>query len=206
MMTLNKIGDLLLHEFSGGVPARDSGLDRRDLVLKARNYFSLALKPIIFEKKNEGDTSAVSQAIYQYELTLEDNGTEKWVTIPDVYMALPHNKGVHRVYTKGNPYDDYVIQHHPGITSNLPHMKLQNVQYGNIRGLKVIFGKGCTAKKATRIIVEIINPLVDVIGADDPIPAPPEIVAEVISRLRAEFAPLLQVPADMANNQNPNIK
>lgn len=206
-MTLNQIGDLILHDLDGGLSPRDSKYDRRDIVLKARQVFAPLIKTLIFEKKAEGDTSAVTNAIYGYELSLQENSAgQKYVSIPTNYMALAHNKGVHRVYAKGNPYLDYVPQSNPGVTSSLPHMQIPNVQYYTIEGLNVIFGKGCKAKKADKIIVQIINPLPDTIDANAALPLPPEIIDEAINRLKQFYLSTISVPADMANNQNPNIK
>jgi hypothetical protein len=207
-MTLRNIADLLLHDLSGGVPSKDSNLDRRDIIMKARAYMNAVIKPIYFEKKNEGDNSAITQAIYPYEVSLEEeSGTkQKYLTIPDVYMALPHNKGIHRLHIKGNPYSDFTIQHNPGISGTLPHTKLKNIQYCYIEGMKIKMGPGCTAKKADKLILQIINIAPDALGDNDPLPLMPEQLAELNRLLKADYAPLLQVPADMANNQSPNIK
>lgn len=207
-MTLRNIADLLIHDLSGGVASKDSTLDRRDIIMKARGYLNTLLKPIYFEKKNEGDNSPISQAIYSYELSLEEEaGTkQKYLTIPDVYMALPFNKGINRLYVKGNPNRDFVIQHNPGISGTLPHTKLKNIQFCYIEGMKIKMGKGCTAKKADKLILQIINIAPDALGENDPLPIIPEQLADLNKMLKSDYAPFLQIPADMANNENPNIR
>jgi hypothetical protein len=207
MITLKNIADLFIHDFSGGLPSKDTQLDPRDVILKARGYLNKVLKSIWYEKKNEGDNSAISQAIYPYELSLETNDAgQKYVTIPDVYMALPHNKGIHRIYIKGNPFNDLVIQHNPGISSNLPHMKLKNIQYCYIEGNKIFMGKGCAATKADKFVLQIINIAPDALGDTDPIPMVPEQLDELNRLLKMDYAPFAQIPNDYANNQNTNIR
>lgn len=205
MITLKQIADLFLHDFSGGVPSKDSTLDRRDVIKKARGFLNTVLKPVVYEKLSEGDRSAITQAIYTYELSLQEDSTgQKYLAIPDSYMALVHNRGIHRIFSKGNPYNDYVIQHHPGITGNLPHTKIKGVQFAYIEGMKVMMSKGCTAKKSDKIILQIINTAPDAIGENDALPMAPEHLSEVLRLLKQDYFPTVAIPADMTNNQNPN--
>lgn len=206
MITLNQIADLFLHDFSGGDVSKDSQLDRRDIVLKVRSYINSIIKVEIFNKKNEGDNSAVSSAIGTYEVTLLEDGGEKYILIPDFYLTLPYNKGIHRMYVKGNPYEDFVIQHNPGITSTLPHMKIQGLQFCYVEGDKIKMGKGCSAKKAAKLILQLIVPVPDSIGPNDPLPILKEYMPEVMARLKADYAPLMAIPNDYANNQNTNLR
>lgn len=207
MITLNQIADLFIHDFSGGDPSKDSQLDRRDIVLKVRSYINAIIKVETFNKKAEGDNSAVASAIGTYQVTLQQDDTEqKYVDIPDFYLTLPNNKGIHRLYVKGNPFEDFIIQHNPGITSNLPHMKLKGLQFCYVEGNKIKMGKGCTAKKADALILQLIVPVPDSIGPNDPLPILKEYMPEVMTRLKADYAPLMAIPNDYANNQNTNIR
>lgn len=208
MLTLKKIATLFIHDMSGGgIASKDSVLDERDVILKLRSYLNTVMKPIFFEKKNEGDNSAITQAIYPYELSVQvDDTGKKFVTLPDTYMALPYNKGIWRAFVKGNYTRDFVLQHNPGISSNLPHMKLKDIQYCYVEGLKLKFGRDCTASKADKIIVQILNMAPDVLGENDPLPMVPEQLAEVNNMLKRDFAPFAQIPVDYANNQNTNIR
>lgn len=205
MITLTQIGDLFLRDFSGGDQSKDSQLDRRDVIKRARYFANAVLKPIYFEKLSEGDRSAIAQAIYSYELSATKDSTgQYYLSIPDSFMALVHNRGVHRIYPKGNPFRDFVIQHNPGISSNLPHMKLAGVQYCYIEGLKVWFGKGCVANKADKFILQIINVAPDAIADTDPLPIMPEQVGEIMRLLKMDYAPVASIPNDYLNNQNAN--
>lgn len=207
MVTLNQIADLVIHDFSGGDKSKDSQMDRRDIILKARSYLNPILKLDYFGKMNEGDRSAIASAIATYEMTLSENDAQqKYFDLPDFFLTLPHNKGVHRIFAKGNPSTDYIMQQHPGVSGNLPHTKINNLQFFSVEGSRVVMGKGCTAKKADRLILQLIVPAPDTIADDDPLPLLKEHLGDVMARLKQDFAPLSQLPPDMANNQNPSIK
>lgn len=209
MITLQQIADLFIHDFAGGIVSKDEKikLDRRDVIKKARLYLNQVLKPEFFAKMNEGDRSAISQAIYSYELTLQTDSTNQgFVTLPDWYISLPHNRGIHRLYVKGNYYDEFIIMANPGVSGRLPHTKIKGNQFCTIEGLTIKMGPGSTAKKADRLILQVINAAPDAILETDPLPAAPEHVAEVMRLLKADYTPTAQVPVDNLNNQNPNIR
>lgn len=207
MTTLKNIADLIMHDWSGGDRSKDSQLDERDVIKKARLYCNSVLKPVIYEKKNEGDNSAITQAIYSYELNLqEDSAQQKYLAIPDSYMALVHNKGIHRLYIKGNPYNDFVIMHQPGISGRLPHTKMKNIQFCYVEGMLVKMGPGCTAKKADKLVLQIINAAPDSIGINDNLPMMPEQLTEVLRLLKADYMPTMGIVNDQLNNQNSNIR
>lgn len=206
-MTLRELADTVIHQLEGGDKSKDSHLDRRDFILKARQYAALVLKPVYFEKLNEGDGTAISQAIYTHEGTLEkDDGGRQYIEVPDGYMNLTHNRGIHRVFIKGNVFQDFVLQHHPGITSNLDHMQLGGLQFCYIEGRRIYMGSGCKASRADKIVVQTINPAPSSLSETDHLPASPEQIAEIMRLLVAEYMPLLGIPVDTLNNQNPNIR
>lgn len=206
MITLNQIADLVIHDFDGGLPSKDSKLDRRDVIKKARSFLHTVLKPVMWEKLDDGDKSAISQAIYSYELDLSEDGEGKYIAIPDFYMALRDNRGIHRVYVKGNPYDDFVIQHNPGTSGGLPHAQIKGVQYAWIQGLKFRIGKGSSAKKGNKMIMQIINMAPDALLDGDALPIMGEQLSELIRLLKMDYAPTAGITSDYLNNQNTNIR
>lgn len=206
MITLNQIADLLIHDFDGGIPSKDSKLDRRDIIKKARAFLHTVLKPVEHEKLADGDKSAIAQAIYSYELSLQEDTEGKFIAIPDFYMALRDNRGVHRLYVKGNPYNDFTIQQNPGISGSLPHASMKGVQYCWIRRMQVRISQGTTAKKADKMILEIINMAPDALGDSDALPIMGEQLAELLRLLKMDYAPFMNVQTDYLNNQNTNIR
>lgn len=204
MITPNNIADLFISDFSGGDQSKDSPLDRREVVLKIRSYIIPLVKGEYYNKWNEGDKSAISSIIASYELSLaKDDTSQLYLTIPEFYMTLPYNKGVHRLYIKGNPYNDFYLMHNPGISGNLPHTKIKNEQSCYIEGNKIKMGPGCTAKKADKIVLQLLVPAPDSVGDDEALPILQEHVHEIMKMLRADFVP---IPNDMANDNNPNTK
>lgn len=206
MITLQQIADLILHDFEGGLPSKESKLDRRDIILKARSFLHTVLKPVMYEKWAEGDKSALSQAIYTYELSLSEDAEGKYIAIPDFYMALPDNRGIHRIYVKGNPYVDFTPQANPGITGNLPHASLKGMQYYTVEGMKIRIRKGSAAKKGDKMMLQIINMAPDALAETASLPLMGEQLAELIRLLKQDYAPFAGVQTDYLNNQNANIK
>lgn len=207
MITLNQIADLILHDFEGGLPSHDSKMDRRDIVKKLRVFLPTVLKPVMWNKIAEGDRSAIPQAIYTYELTLEEDGQRrKFIAIPDLYMALHDNRGFHRLYVKGNPYVDFILMNNPGVSGQLPHAHMRGVQYVYLEGMNVVIGPGSIAKKADTMVLQIINPAPDAIGDNDLIPMIPEQVADLIRLVKMDYAPFANVQTDYLNNSNSNIR
>jgi hypothetical protein len=207
MITLKQISDLFIRDWSGGDPSKDSRLHPKEVIKKARVFLNTALKPEYFTKWNDGDKSAITLCIYPYELSLSTDSTgQKYVTLPEAYISLPHNKGVHRVYVKGNPWEDYTIMHNPGVSGTLPHTKIKGNSFCYIEGLKIWMGPGATTSKADRIIAQIICAAPDAVGENDSLPVNPETVTEVLRLLKLDYAPVSQVPVDNLNNQNSNIR
>jgi hypothetical protein len=210
MITLNQVADTFIHDYAGGIMSKDDKikLDRRDIILKVRSYLVPILKTEIFGKWNEGDRSAIASVIASYELSLltEDTG-QKYLSIPDFYMTLPRNMGVHRMYVKGNPLGiDFIFMANPGITGRLPHTKMKNTQYVYIEGRKLYLGAGDIAKKGDKLVLQLIVPAPDTIAAGDPLPILGEHVDQIMTMLKRDYSPVAAIPPDLLNNQNPSIR
>ncbi len=204
-MTLLQIADSIIHVLEGGDPSKESQFDRRDIIFKIKYYAASLLKPQMYQNMDiEGDSAPPAQAIYSHTATLQQEGDRKFITLPEGYATLARNKGLHRVYAKGNPYKDFVPQYNPGITSNLPHLQIPTNQFYWAEGKDVVFGKGCIAKKADEIVVQTINPAPSSLTESDTLPASNEQVADIVRLIRAEYMPLM--PTDYLNNQNTNSR
>lgn len=206
MITLQQLSDLFISDVSGGKVSKDTTVSRQEVVKKIRSLVHTVMKPVYYDKWAEGDKSAVPQCIYSYELSLQEDAEGKYIAIPDFYMALPDSRGIHRVYVKGNRYNDFVIQHNPGISGELAHSSMKGVQYCSIEGLKVRINKGSTAKKADKMILQIINVAPDALADTDPLPMVPEQIEMLMRLLKADFAVFAGIQTDYANNQNNNIR
>lgn len=206
MNTLQQIADLFISDVSGGKVSKDSTISKQEVIKKIRSFVHTVIKPVYYEKWNEGDKSAIPQCIYTYELSLQEDAYGKYIAIPDFFMALPDNRGVHRVFVKGNSYDDFVIQNNPGITGNLPHSSMKGVQYATIEGLKVRMGKGSMASKANKIMLQIINVAPDALLETDPLPLMGEQVAELMKLLKMDYAVFAGITTDYLNNANTNSR
>lgn len=207
MITLTQLADIFISDFSGGDQSKDSQLDKREVILKIRSYLNPILKLEYYGKMNEGDKSAITSAIASYEVNLsEDDAGQKYIDIPDFYMTLPHNKGLHRIHIKGNAFRDFIPVSNPGVSGELPHMKIKGLQYFYVEGKKAMMLNGCIASKADKIVLQLIVPAPDSLGDTDPLPLLKEHMGDVMARLKQDFAPMAMIPNDYANNQNKDIK
>lgn len=206
MITLKQAAELFISDVSGGKVSKDSAVNLQEVIKKLRSYIHTVVKPVYYDKWAEGDKSAVPQCIYPYELSLQSDAEGNYIAIPDFYMSLPDSRGIHRLYVKGNRFSDFVIQHNPGISGDLPHASMKGVQFCSIEGLKIRMNKGCTAKKADKIILQIINIAPDALADTDPIPLMPEQLAQVMRLMKQDYAAFAGIQSDYLNNNNPNIK
>ena len=210
MITLNQIADLMIHDLSGGIMSKDEAikLDRRDIAMKVRSYLVPLLKGEYFSHLNEGSRSANTSIIATYELNLQtESGTgQKYLTIPEFYMSLPHNKGIHRIFVKGGHFNDITIMKNPGISGALPHTKIKGEVFMYVEGMKIKAGPGFNMSSANKFILQLLVPAPDTLADTDPLPILAEHVDDILTMLKKDYAPLAQVPVDTLNNQNPNIR
>lgn len=206
MVTLRTLAYQYLDTISGGGMTNDSRVDERDVIINIRQLMSEVLSLNYFQKYQEGDRSAVALYISTYKIQPDFDKELKQcvVSIPELYMSLPYNRGIHRAYFIDKPYKDFVIQHNPGVSSNLPAGKVSGVNYCHFKGFTMVIRNvnqepGTTLPK---VVLELIIPAPESIGVNDPLPIIPEQQAEILRRLRAEFQP---IPQDLLNNGNKDI-
>ena len=206
MITLRKLAYQYLDTVSGGGMTNDSRIDERDVIIKIRQLMQEVMALNYFGKYQEGDRSAVSMYIASYKLTPEFDKELKQckIDIPEFYMSLPYNRGVHRAFFIDKPYKDFILQHNPGVSSNLPAGKVFGQNYAFLEGLKMVIRNvnqepGTTLPK---VVLQLIIPAPDSVGPDDPLPIIPEQQAEILRRLRAEWQP---IPQDLVNNGNKDM-
>lgn len=206
MITLKQISDLFISDISGGKVSKDSTVSPQEVIKKIRSFLHTVLKPVIWDKIAYGDRTAITQAIYSYELSLLEDAQGKYLDIPDLYMALHDNRGFHRLYVKGNPFADFVLMHNPGISGELPHASMKGVQYCYLEGQRVRIAKGSIAKKADKMILQILNQAPDAVDENTNIPILPEQLSEILRLLKMDYAPMAGIQTDYINNQNTNIR
>lgn len=206
MITLRKLAYQYLDTVSGGGMTNDSRIDERDVIIKIRQLMQEVLALNYFGKYQEGDRSAVSTYIASYQLTPEIDKELKQtkVAIPEFYMSLPYNRGIHRAFFIDKPYKDFILQHSPGVSSNLPAGKVHGEVYAFVEGFKMVIRNVNQepGSQLPKVVIQLIIPAPDSIGPEDMLPIIPEQQAEILRRLRAEWQP---IPQDLVNNGNKDM-
>lgn len=211
MITLKQIASQFIDRMSGGDRKASSELTYPDVIFKIRSILNELLAVSYFPKYQEGDRSAITQCIASYELTLTNDADCAFVTLPDFYLALPYNRGIHRVYqrakkAKGNPTGtEFTLSHNPSIGLKSRTARYAGINICWVEGLKVKFynlyaeapGSSPNVPGTNVVILQIIVAAPDSIGETDPLPIMPEMIPKVYDRLaQMEMNPPLRVDTE----------
>lgn len=210
MITLKQIAALAIDQQSSGDPAKDSRISYQVLIPRIRLLLNDFIKPMVFERYNDDDKSAVSNFIVSYELTLNPDTLGSFVDLSENYISLPHNRGVHRVIhripslTMPGQYVDNECYPTTNASINrntragrYPTNKKYYLEGKRIRFQNISIEPGQTNKA----IVQIITAAPDIYGDNDLLPLSPDMVSQMLLKLNS-FS--YQVPQDKINNSSPN--
>ncbi len=149
----------------------------------ARQASNTLLQPKIFERLSEDDRSMIELMIVSYEVDVEGENPSKFITLPEFYMNLPFNKGLHAIAPIEDPTAHMIPRHTPGISRNLPCADLDPGQISYwTKGLKVYFDG--TELDLGKVLVDLVVASPDSIGADDPLPIYAEMQYPLVMMVR----------------------
>lgn len=208
MITLKQIASVHMDRFSGGDRKSISELTYQDVVFRIRTICNELLVATYFPKYQEGDRGAITQCIASYELTLTNDVDCAYITLPDFYVSLPYNRGIHRVFQRakkaqGNPTGtEYTLTHHPAIGLKTRTSRYAGLKMCWVEGFKIKFynlyaeapGANPNVPGTNKVVVQIIVAAPDSIGENDPLPIMPEMIPKIYDRLaQMELNPPLRV-------------
>jgi hypothetical protein len=207
MITLRQIASVHQDRFSGGDRPNKSELSYQEIIFQIRSICNELIKPVYWEKQNEGDRSAITQCIASYELVLTNDPDCAFVTLPDFYIALPFNRGVWRVYQRalkasGNPTGtEFTICHNPAINLKTRTARYAGINLCWVEGFKIKFynlyaepQQNANIPGTNKVIVQLQVMAPDSIGENDPLPILPEMIDKIYDRLaQFEMNPPLKV-------------
>lgn len=205
MVTLRQLAYQFWDDISGQGVTSDSRFDEREIVLKIRQLMNEVLPMKLYEKWNDGDRSAPSIYIVSYPLVLQaDADNDRCVfNMPEFYQGLPYNRGIHRIFLKKDQYNDFIINHNPGVSANLPAGNLFGKKYVYIEGLQGIVRAMTLEPDDTdeekTIICQLLLAAPDKIAITAPLPIMPDQINEILKRLRAQYIP---TPQDLTPDGN----
>lgn len=202
MITLRKLAWQYIDEMTGGRQSQDSTLDDRMVALEIRAILNELIKPEYYTKYAQGDRSAITQCIATYKnipIKKDEDLDAFYSDLPEFYIALPYNKGVHSVIMADRRNQvpiPLVRRNTPGVSYNTDVFQMIRKKSYYVEGLKVYYDSRDIDTKKNKAIIKLIVAAPDSIGLDDPLPILPEHQAEVLRRLRQK----VKAPIDIIND------
>lgn len=207
MITLRQIAAQHMDRFSGGDVKTSSELSYQEIIFQIRQIANQVLKVQYYEKWKEGDRSATTQCIATYELTLQNDTVDglAYVTLPEFYISLPYNRGVHRIFQRalkqgGEPTEkEFTLMHTPSTSLKTRTARYPGMNYCWIEGYKVKFYNiFAEPDKTNKLVTQVIVAAPDTVLENDALPIMPEIVPLILDRLaQMELNPALKVETEV---------
>jgi hypothetical protein len=113
---------------------------------------------------------------------VQGEGSTKYIDLPEFYVNLPFNKGLHQIAPIDDPTNAMIPRLNPAISKDLPCADLDPGQNSYwTKGRKVFFDNDLDLSK---VLVDLVVASPDSVGIDDALPIYPEQQIEVIQRVR----------------------
>lgn len=190
MDTLRQLAYTGIGRLQAGDRKTSSEYSVQDIIFKLRGLCNEAIKADYTWKYADNDKSAMTQCIATYELTLSNDPDTAYVTLPDFYLNLPHNRGVHRIFQRalhpeGDPTDiEFTLSHQPAIGLKTRTARYPGINVCWVEGRKIKFFNLYAEPDVTNVIIaQLIVAAPSTVGDDDPLPLPPELAAKILDRL-----------------------
>lgn len=202
-ITLRQIAYLVIDDLSGGDVSADSGLDPRNIMLKARGKLAYMAKLLKYERYAQGDRTSPSIFIYTYEnqkVNKAQGSKYATATLPDNPIDLPYNKGIHEICPQTDIYEPYTRRLNQGVTRHTRAGDLEGEVGWWTQGREIILSP--KDKVGKEIAIKLLLPAPDVIGEDVALPMTPELLSQLVEELKKES--ILPVK-DTLNDNNKDL-
>lgn len=206
MITLKQIAAMHMDRFAGGDRKTSSKLSYQEVVFNTRFICNELLKAEYFTKMQNGDRSNVLNCIAVYELPLQNDLVDgvAYVTLPEFYISLPYNRGVHRIFQRAKKIKgesqqsgitEFTLVDQPAVSLRTRTLRYPGMNYCWIEGFKVkFFNMYAEADATNKVIAQLIVAAPDNIAETAALPIMPEIIPRVLDRLaQMELNPALKV-------------
>lgn len=183
MITLKKLAfEAMRLEYGEQIDNDESQLSTNYVILLCRQASNKFLAPMIFQKMAEDDRSGLNLVIAQYTVSVTGTNPNKSIALPEFYMHLPFNRGLHGIAPVDDPTNFFIPRHNPSVSRNLPCADLEPGQYSYWTvGLNVYFDETMDLSKVLLYLC-VASP--DSIGVDDSLPIYPEMQWDIIALVR----------------------
>lgn len=186
-ITLRKIAQEVLRLESGGDVSNDSQLSEGYVILMIRQASNKFLKTELFERMADDDRSAPQLMIASYEVDVVGDLPNKYIDLPDFYINLPFNKGLHAIAPIEDPTNHMIPRLNPAVSRNLPCADLEPGQISYwTKGMRVYFDGD--ELDLGKVLVDLVVASPDNIGPDDSLPIFAEQQYDLIMLVRQMLA------------------
>ncbi len=201
MITLRQIAYQALRPESGGDISIDSNLSEAYAIRYARQAANKMLAPKVFERLSQDDRSGLQLMIVTYEVDVLGDIPAQYSNIPEFYINLPFNKGLHGIAPIDDPTNFFIPRNTPSVSRNLPCADLEPDQYSFWTvGLKAFYDNNIDFGK---VLMYLAVAAPDSIGVDDPLPIFSEMQYDLILMVRQMLTN--QPLQDRVVDNNPSI-
>lgn len=210
MITPRQIADLHIEQMSGGDQSKDSKLSYQMIIPRIRHLLNDFIKPLILERYNEDDRTPPTNFVVTHELLIQNDPLGAYVDIPDWYLSLPHNKGIHRVVvrqpsgTQPGTFEETECTptQFPQLSRNTRAGRYPTLQIYYIEGQRLrLQNMSAEPGAETNVLVQIISGAPESVKDNDNLPLSPEMVSQILQKL---LTFTFVVPQDKTNNQISN--
>lgn len=186
--TLKGEAELILRDLSGHSITTDRSIDLREVQDKIRSVLNELLMLEVFEKRNEGDRTPVQMYISSYPVKVKMNSDDiPYIEIPDLYVNLPNNEGVHALHPKAKPYDKFYLDNNPGVRSKIMAGNALGEKTWYVEGLIGYFRDEECVSEDDELTIKLIIPAPNTLEETDRLPVVPEQIAEMRRRVKADI-------------------
>lgn len=177
--TLRGEAELILKDLSGHSITSERKIDIREIQDKIRATLNELLNLKIYEKKQEGDRTPITQYIATYPVTVKLDDDVPYFDIPDLYVTLPNNEGIYNLYPKGRPRDHFIIDNNPYVGAEIEAGAVLGKKSFFIEGLNGYFMDEECVKEGDKLTLQLIIAVPNTLKETDRLPLVPEQVAQM---------------------------
>lgn len=182
-ITLRKLAREIIELESGGARSIDSNLSEAYVIEYVRQASNTVLAPRVYEKLAQDDRSALHLMIATYTVDVAGTMPNKYIDLPEFYISLPFNKGLHAIAPVEDPTNHMIPRHNPAVSRNLPCADLDPGQYSYWTKGKRVYFDGDEVDFG-KVLVDLVVASPSNIGVDDSLPIFPEHQIEIIRIVR----------------------
>jgi hypothetical protein len=184
MITPRKLAYEFRRMMAGGDPGPDFHIPEAYAILLARQGLQALVAARIFPQ-DQDDRSNAPMYIAQYEVNVLGEFGHQYLDLPDWYLRMPFNKGLHGIAPVQEPTQHYIPRHNPQVTYNLDCADVEGQRSYWVIGQRVHLDK---EEEKAKLLVYLLIPAPDSIGDDDPLPMFPEQQFELLGLMRQLWA------------------